>query len=117
VGTALGISEVVIGLTVVAIGTSLPELATSVVAAIRQEADIAVGNVIGSNIFNLAGILGVTALVAPIPIARTVLTHELVAVTIMSVALFPLVRASWRIRRWEGAILLVGYVGGFAFLI
>ncbi|MEX0836887.1 MAG: calcium/sodium antiporter, partial [Gemmatimonadota bacterium] len=117
VGTALGISEVVIGLTVVAIGTSLPELATSVVAAIRQEADIAVGNVIGSNIFNLAGILGVTSLVAPIPIERTVMTHELVAVTIMSVALFPLVRSSWRIRRWEGAILLVGYVGGFAFLI
>lgn len=117
VGTALGVSEVVIGLTVVAIGTSLPELATSVVAAIRQEADIAVGNVIGSNIFNLAGILGVTSIVAPIPIERTVLTHELVAVTIMSVALFPLVRMAWRLRRWEGAILLAGYIGGFAFLI
>lgn len=117
VGIALGISEVVIGLTVVAIGTSLPELATSVVAAIRQEADIAVGNVIGSNIFNLAGVLGITAIVAPIPIARTVLTHDLMAVTIMSLALFPLVRMSWRLRRWEGAILLAGYVGGFAFLI
>ena len=117
VGTALGVSEVVIGLTVVAIGTSLPELATSVVAAIRQEADIAVGNVIGSNIFNLAGILGVTSIVAPIPIERAVLTHELVAVTIMSVALFPLVRMAWRLRRWEGAILLAGYIGGFAFLI
>lgn len=117
VGTALGISEVVIGLTVVAIGTSLPELATSVVAAMRQEADIAVGNVIGSNIFNLAGILGVTALVAPIPIARTVLTHELVAVTLMSLALFPLVRMGWRLRRWEGAMLLTGYLGAFFFLI
>lgn len=117
VGTALGISEVVIGLTVVAVGTSLPELATSVVAAMRKEADIAVGNVIGSNIFNLAGILGVTATIAPIPIARTVLTHELAAVTIMSLALFPLVRVGWRLRRWEGAFLLVGYVGGFFFLI
>jgi cation:H+ antiporter len=117
VGTALGISEVVIGLTVVAIGTSLPELATSVVAAIRDEADIAVGNVIGSNIFNLAGILGVTALVAPIPIERTVLTHELAVVTLMSLALFPLVRMGWRLRRWEGAILIAGYLGAFVFLI
>ena len=87
------------------------------VAAIRQEADIAVGNVIGSNIFNLAGILGVTSIVAPIPIERTVLTHELVAVTIMSVALFPLVRMAWRLRRWEGAVLLAGYVGAFVVLI
>lgn len=117
VGTALGISEVVIGLTVVAIGTSLPELATSVVAAIREEADIAVGNVIGSNIFNLAGILGVTALVAPIPITRAVLTHELVVVTLMSLALFPLVRMGWRLRRWEGAMLLAGYLGAFVYLI
>lgn len=117
VGTALGISEVVIGLTVVAIGTSLPELATSVVAAIRKEADIAVGNVIGSNIFNLAGILGVTALVAPIPIARTVLTHELVAVSLISFALFPLLRMGLRLRRWEGAILLTGYLGAFVFLL
>lgn len=117
VGTALGVSEVAIGLTVVAIGTSLPEFATSVVAAVRGEADIAVGNVIGSNIFNLAGILGVTAIVAPIPIERTVMTHELVAVTLMSLALLPLLRTGWRLRRWEGALLLAGYVGGFAFLI
>lgn len=117
VGTALGISEVVIGLTVVAIGTSLPELATSVVAALRQEADIAVGNVIGSNIFNLAGILGVTAAVSPIPIARSVLTHELVAVAIMSFVLFPLVRWDWRLQRWEGAFLLASYVGAFVVLI
>lgn len=117
VGTALGISEVVIGLTVVAVGTSLPELATAIVAAIRKEADIAVGNVIGSNIFNLAGILGVTATVSPIPIARTVLTHELAVVTVMSVVLFPLLWLGWRLRRWEGAFLLVGYVGAFFFLI
>lgn len=117
VGTSLGVSEVVIGLTVVAIGTSLPELATSVVAAIREEADIAVGNVIGSNIFNLAGILGVTSTVAPIPIERAVLTHELVAVTLISLALFPLVRMDWRIRRWEGALLLMGYAGAVYFVI
>jgi len=117
VGTALGISEVVIGLTVVAIGTSLPELATSVVAALRQEADIAVGNVIGSNIFNLAGILGVTAVVSPIPIARSVLGNEMVAVALMSFVLFPLVRWDWRLQRWEGGFLIASYVGAFFFLI
>lgn len=117
VATRLGISEVVIGLTIVAIGTSLPELATSVVAAIRQEADIAVGNVIGSNIFNLAGILGVTATVTPIPIERSVLSHELLVVTLMSLLLFPLVRMDWRLRRWEGAVLLASYLGAFVFLV
>jgi len=117
VGTSLGISEVVIGLTVVAVGTSLPELATSVVAAIRKEADIAVGNVIGSNIFNLAGILGVTSVVAPIPLERTVLSHELAAVTLMSLLLFPLVRLDWQLRRWEGAFLLASYFGAFFYLI
>jgi cation:H+ antiporter len=117
VATRLGISEVVIGLTIVAVGTSLPELATSVVAAIRQEADIAVGNLIGSNIFNLAGILGITAIVRPIPIERTILSHELLAVTIMSLLLLPLVRIDWRLRRWEGALLLVGYLVAFIFLV
>jgi len=117
VATRLGISEVVIGLTIVAVGTSLPELATSVVAAIRQEADIAVGNLIGSNIFNLAGILGITAIVRPIPIERTILSHELLAVTILSLLLLPLVRIDWRLRRWEGALLLVGYLVAFIFLV
>lgn len=117
VGTALGVSEVVIGLTVVAIGTSLPELATSLVAAARGEGDMAVGNVIGSNIFNVAGILGVTALVAPIPIEPSVLSRELAAVAAMSLLLFPLVRLGWRLRRWEGAILLLSYLGAGFYLI
>ncbi len=117
VATTLGVSQVVIGLTVVAIGTSLPELATSVVAAARQEADIAVGNVIGSNIFNVAAILGTTSILAPIPIPESILYRELPAVVLMSLLLFPVLRSGWRIRRWEGAILLAAYVGVGIYLL
>lgn len=111
----LGISELVIGLTVVAIGTSLPELATSLMAALRRQTDIAVGNVIGSNIFNLAGVLGVAATVKPIAIAPGVLTAEFPAVVILSllvlvVGLFPLAEGRIGIRRWEGALLLCAYI-------
>jgi cation:H+ antiporter len=111
----LGITELVIGLTVVAIGTSLPELATSLVAAVRKQTDIAVGNVIGSNIFNLAGVLGVSATVKPIAVAPEVLGTEFPAVVILSVlvlvlALFPLAKGRIGIRRWEGALLLGTYV-------
>jgi len=114
---ALGISQVVIGLTVVAVGTSLPELATSLVAALRSEADIAVGNVIGSNIFNVAAILGTASVVRPLAIPSHVFTRELAMVVAMSVLLFPVLRSRWRIRRWEGALLLVCYVGAGIWLL
>jgi len=117
VATSLGISQVVIGLTVVAIGTSLPELATALVAAARQEADIAVGNVIGSNIFNVAAILGTTSVLVPIDIPPTVVTRELPVVLLMSLLLFPVLRSGWRIRRWEGAILLAAYVAAGVYLL
>lgn len=117
VASAMGVSQVAIGLTVVAIGTSLPELATSVVAAARSEADIAVGNVIGSNIFNMAGILGVTAMLEPIAVPRAILTGELPAVLLMSVLLVPFLRSHWLISRWEGALLLGTYVALTVYLV
>jgi cation:H+ antiporter len=114
---ALGISEVVIGLTVVAVGTSLPELATSLVAAARGEADIAVGNVIGSNIFNIAAILGVSSVLEPMAIPAHVLTRELPALLVLCVLLFPLLRSDWRVQRWEGVVLVGAYVAaGFVLL-
>jgi cation:H+ antiporter len=111
----LGISELNMGLTVVAIGTSLPELATSVMAAARKQTDIAVGNVIGSNIFNIAGVLGVTGIVKPIAVDPGVLWVELPAVVMLSllvllVSLSPMTKGEFRIRRWEGALLLGTYV-------
>jgi cation:H+ antiporter len=117
VAGALGVSQVVIGLTVVAVGTSLPELATALVAAARGEADIAVGNVIGSNIFNIAAVLGAAAVLEPIPIRRSLLGRELLSVLLISILLVPLLRSGWRIRRWEGAILLAAYIGAGIFLL
>jgi len=107
----LGFSELEIGLTVVAVGTSLPELATSLVAAMRKEADIAVGNIIGSNIFNFAGVMGAAALVAPLAVEPSVLREEYPATLLLSLAFFPLARLDYRIRRWEGGLLLTAYIG------
>ena len=117
VAGALGISQVVIGLTVVAVGTSLPELATSLVAAARGEADIAVGNVIGSNIFNLSAILGLTAVLTPLPIPRAALSREFPVLMAMSLLLLPLLRSGWRIRRWEGVVLLASYIAAGIYLL
>ena len=79
-------------------------------AAARRESDIAVGNVIGSNIFNIAAILGASSLVETMPVQPTFLTRELPALLLMSLLLFPVLRSGWRIRRWEGAILVAAYV-------
>jgi cation:H+ antiporter len=117
IAAALGIPQMTIGLTVVAVGTSLPELATSVVATLRKEADIAVGNVIGSNIFNIAGILGLAAVIRPMHVPPAVLRHEVPAVLGMSILLLPLLRTGWRIQRWEGALLLVCYITLGAWLL
>lgn len=106
---SFGIPDVIVGLTVVAIGTSLPELATAVVAAVRGESDIAVGNIVGSNIFNIAAILGITSMVTPIEVSGTVLTRELPAVLLISVLVLPLTRLGFRVYRWEGAVLLLSY--------
>ncbi len=111
----LGISELGMGLTVVAIGTSLPELATSIMAAARKQTDIAVGNVIGSNIFNLLAVLGITGVIKPIAVDPGVHWVELPAVVTLSllvllVSLSPMSKGEYRIRRWEGALLLGTYL-------
>ena len=110
VADALGVPQVIIGLTLVAVGTSLPELATTLVAALRSESDIAVGNIIGSNIFNIAAILGVTSIVQPLTVEATVLERELPAVLLLSVLVVPLAYDG-RIARWQGVLLLLSYAG------
>jgi cation:H+ antiporter len=104
-----GVSDTVIGLTLVAIGTSLPELATTVMAAIRKQADVALGNVIGSNLFNLAGIIGVASLVAPISVAPEFLTYDLWVMLGVSVLMAPFVFLGWRLGRRWGIVLLALY--------
>jgi cation:H+ antiporter len=106
----LGVSEVVIGITVVAIGTSLPELATCVVAALRSESDIALGNAVGSNIFNLLSILGVSSLIRPIPVDRALLGFEMPAMVIFAVLLVPLAWHGRVLGRGSGIILLSSYM-------
>ncbi|MDX5365399.1 MAG: calcium/sodium antiporter [Alphaproteobacteria bacterium] len=117
IATKLGVSESVIGLTLVAVGTSLPELATSVLAAFRKKADIAIGNVIGSNIFNVLGIAGVVAVVKPISIPGDIASFD-VWVMIAATLLFMIF--AWtgaRIGRVESLLLLLGYGAYVTFLL
>lgn len=106
---AAGVSELVIGLTIVSVGTSLPELATSVVAAFRREADIAVGNVVGSNIFNVLVVLGIAPLVNPIAVASSLYDFEMWVMLAFSLLLPILCRSGLRLARVEGGLLIVGY--------
>ncbi|MFN9527068.1 MAG: calcium/sodium antiporter [Pseudomonadaceae bacterium] len=116
---ALGISELVIGLTVVAVGTSLPELATSILAAIKGERDIAVGNIVGSNIFNLLCVLGLASLVSPaaISVSPNALAFDFPVMIAVAVACLPIFFAGYRINRWEGLLFLAYYVAYTLYLI
>ncbi len=109
IATSLGVPQRVIGLTLVAVGTSLPELASSMVAAMRRETDIILGNIIGSNVFNLLAVLGTTALVAPIHFDARAATPDLVVMMLFSVALLPLMARGERLGRSAGVLLLTAY--------
>jgi cation:H+ antiporter len=106
----LGISETVIGLTIVAAGTSMPELATSVLAALRRHADVAVGNILGSNVYNILGIGGVTALISPTEIPAQIASFDNLVMLGVSVALLAILYTGRRVSRSEGAALLAGYL-------
>lgn len=113
----VGWSELVIGLTLVSAGTSLPELVTSLVAMRRGNTDIAVGNVIGSNIFNMLGIVGVCATVAPQAVAHSLTVRDTPLMLAASLALLPIMRSGGRISRLEGGIMLGAYVAYVAYLV
>jgi cation:H+ antiporter len=106
----LGVSETVIGLTIVAAGTSMPELATSAIAAMRRQADVALGNVLGSNIYNLLGIGGITALIAPTPVPAEIARFDAPVMLAVSVLLMALMYTGRRLTRLEGGVLLAGYL-------
>lgn len=117
--SALGVSELVIGLTVVAAGTSLPEAATSVLATVRGERDIAVGNVVGSGIFNLLAVLGLASAVAPdgVPVPPGALTFDIPVMIAAAVATLPIFFTGHRIARWEGGVFLAYYVAYTVYLV
>jgi cation:H+ antiporter len=114
IAQGLGVSEVVIGLTVVAIGTSLPELAASVVASVRGERDIAIGNAIGSNLYNLLAILGIASLVTPggLVVAPGILRFDLPVMLAVAAACLPVFFVGHRLDRWEG-VLFLGYYAAY----
>lgn len=115
VAESLGVSKTVIGLTLVAIGTSLPELAIVVMASLRGHSDVALGNVLGSNIFNLLGITGVVALVAPLDVSPSLLQFDIWLLLGVTMLLIPLMLTGGRLCRREGALLLVLYIGFLSF--
>ena len=111
-----GISETVIGLTIVAVGTSMPEFVTSVVAGIRKQGDVAFGNIVGSNIYNILGIGGFTALIAPGAVPAEIVGFDNLVMIAVSLALVAFAWTGLRIARWEGATLLAGYVAYVYFI-
>lgn len=119
VARALGVSDLVIGLTVVAAGTSMPEVATSIMAALRRQRDIAIGNAVGSSTFNILGCLGLTGLVAPdgIAMAPAVLNFDIWVMLAVCFACLPIFLTGREIARWEGALFLAYYVAYVTYLV
>lgn len=116
---SLGVSDLVIGLTIVAAGTSMPEVAASVMAAVKGERDIAVGNVVGSNTFNILGCLGVAGVLAPagLPVAPSVLNFDLWVMLAVALACLPVFMTGREIARWEGGVFVAYYAAYTAYLI
>ena len=112
----LGVSESVVGVTVVALGTSLPELVTSLVAVLRRQADLALGNIIGSNVFNVFAILGLASLIRPLDLDAALLRLEVPFLVVLSIVFLPLASTSARIERWEGALLVLAHAA-FVWLV
>ncbi|WP_375193177.1 calcium/sodium antiporter [Marinobacter sp.] len=118
--TAFGISDLVIGLTIVAVGTSLPELASSIIAARKGEHDLALGNILGSNLFNTLAVVGIAGMIAPMTVAPEVLTRDLPVMAALTLALFVLgygFRGPGRITRFEGGALLLAFVAYTVYLL
>ena len=114
--TGFGVSETIIGLTIVAVGTSLPELVTSLMAALRGQSDVAFGNVIGSNIYNVLGILGLTALVQPLAVPAEIATLDIWVMLAATAVLLVVTLTGWRVTRLEGGLMLSAYAGYLAWL-
>lgn len=118
--SAFGVSDLIIGLTIVAVGTSLPELASSLIAARKGEHDLALGNILGSNLFNTLAVVGIAAMISPMAVADEVLVRDIPVMAGLTVALFVLgygFRGPGRINRFEGGLLLAAFVGYTGYLV
>ena len=117
IATDMGIDPIVVGLTVVAIGTSLPEMAASVLCALKKEADLSVGNILGSNLLNVFFVVGLVALIRPLHVEETSLTIHFPVMMLFGILLLPLARTQYRITRVEGGLLIACFVGYIAYLV
>lgn len=120
IATSMGVSDLIIGLTVVAVGTSLPELASSVIAARKGEHDIAIGNVIGSNMFNTLAVVGIAGLIHPMEVMREVFSRDILTMGALTLSLFVVgfgFRGPGRINRFEGGVLFLAYIGYTTWLV
>lgn len=112
-----GVSDTIVGLTIVAIGTSMPELVTSIIAALKKQGDVALGNVIGSNLYNLLGILGITAIVKPVPVPQELLGVDVWVLAGATGAMIVFALRGMRISRPEGLVMIAGFGGYMAWLL
>lgn len=113
---SLGMSETLVGLTIIAIGTSLPELVTSITAALKKESEIAIGNIIGSNIFNILFVLGVSSVISPLSVSGEVLT-DVVFMIVLTIVLFVFARTGYKIGKMEGVVLAASYIVYLVYII
>ena len=112
-----GVSERIIGVTIIAIGTSLPELITSIIAALSNRTDLALGNILGSNIMNILSIIGLTAIIKPIGVSQAFIDSDFLWMLGITLLLFVLMRAKMRISKVEGSLLLASYLAYLYFLL
>lgn len=120
IAQSLGVSDLMIGLTIVAVGTSLPELASSIIAIRKGEHDLALGNIVGSNLFNTLAVVGIAGTISPMSVSADVLSRDIFVMAFLTIALFALgfgFRGPGRINRYEGALLLSCYIGYTVYLI
>ncbi len=120
IATALGVSDIIIGLTVVAVGTSLPELASSIIAARKGEPDIALGNILGSNLFNTLAVVGLAGVIHPLSFEKEIIYRDVSVMLLLTISLFIFgygFKGKGRINRIEGSVLLTSYIGYVGYLI
>jgi cation:H+ antiporter len=117
IARAHAVPEVVIGLTMVALGTSLPELSTGIIAAVKRQHDVIIGNVLGSNLFNLFAIMGATAMISPVEVPASVAAVDLWVMTGVMGLFVVLLVTGWKLSRPEGGVMLALYIGYMAFLV
>ncbi len=116
IASAVGVSDYVIGVTVVAFGTSVPELVASAIAALRNQADLSIGNLIGSNIFNILSVIGVTSMLSPLPVDAAILQLDVWWMLGIALLIIPIMRSKYLVTRWQGA-LLVGVYLAYLFMV